>query len=599
MFSKKIFRSDNPLWIVITVSIITYIYSLRIVSSDPYFHYRWLAFGLHMVSLVTVLYFYLSKTVSKVQIKKIFTEKELNPLIIVLFVTIIANFVLLSLYPYVSIADELRDGGVFTMRIASGVLKNIFAYGSYDAHGLIIPTLTVPFYYLFGNSTLTFRFPAALLSTADVLLLYLLIRVVINKSTAFWSALVLATLPLHMFFAHTQVVIAYNFFWVPVILLVLFTLLKKQRFPDYLFFGTVLGFAAGFHAAIRVFACIILLVLFFLEFRDIVLMKFKSQDGITFRLTKLLVLIVFLFVGFGPRLLFTGPQDFFHSSRFVFENQLQKNTPMVTHDISVLKSNYVRSLMIYTYEPATFFFPVNKPIFTPLLSIFFLLGVGYAFFVLKNPFINILLFLLVVLPFFTSAITDLINASHRASPLFAVASVFVGIGITYCLSLIKYKIGRYIIIILLFCYLAFQVLTFYTEQPANEFIKIPGYLDMHMFYFLQQDKQYQGTPENNLQYMQHPGSTAHICLYVSPSNYQNFIANYDAVHEQQEFLLPSADIHYREKSAIRDNEMYIIKGSCSKEILYTKAIHTDTIDCATSNYFTCPLDYSGKILIHY
>ncbi|HVA96859.1 MAG TPA: glycosyltransferase family 39 protein [Candidatus Acidoferrales bacterium] len=599
----KLIQSKNFPWIVVIVSIITYLYSLRIVSSDPYFYFRWLSFGLHIISLLAVLFLYILQNVSKIPLKKIVTEKEINPLIIIVLISVLANFLFLSIYPYVSIADELRDGGLYAMKIASGVLGNIFGYGSYDAHGLIIPTLTIPFYYLFGNSTLAYRFPAALLSTADVILLYFLIRLVLNRSTAFWSALVLATLPLHMYFAHTQVVVAFNLFWVPVILLVLFILLKRHRFVDYAFFGTVLGFASGFHAAIRVFACLILLILFFLEFREMIVKKFALEEKRALRFGKLAVLLIFFFVGFGPRLLFTGTQDFFHSSRFVFENQMQESSPITAQNISTLKNNYIRSIMVYIYEPTTFFYPDVKPIFTPFLAIFFLLGIGYAFFVLKNSFLNILLFLLIVLPFFTSAITDWINASHRVSPLFAIASIFVAIGITYCISAIRHKNLRYLFITVMICYLLIQLLTFYTKQPANKNVGMPGYLDMHMFYFLQQEKQYQLSPTMSLRYMQQslqsPNSLSHICLAVSPDNYQNYMSNYEAYSQQQQFLLPNATIDYMKNRAIHNNEVYIVSGQCSNGNTYTTTHHTYTISCATGNNFTCPLNYSGTIRIYY
>lgn len=603
MFFSNLFRAKNLPAILVATSIITYIFSMRIVSIDHSFSFRWYAFTLHIISLGTVFFLYLRQSLTKKHYKKIFTEQEINPPLLILIITIVANFLLLSIYPYVSIADELRDGGLFAMKIAAGIIPNIFGYGSYDAHGLIIPTLTIPFYYLFGNNVLTYRFPAAILSTADVLFLYLLVRIILNRSAAFWSSLVLALLPLHIFFAHTQVVVAFNFFWSPIILLAFVILRKKHRSIDYIFFGTLLGFASGFHAAIRVLVCVTFCLLIFLEIKDIIMHKFQLGKKLLLHFTKIALLIGFLFVGFGPRLLFTGPQDFFHSSRFILENQIQTNTPITLKNLSTIKSNYIKSLMVYTYEPTTFFYPDLKPIFTPLLAVFFLLGIGYAFFVLKNQFLNMFLFLLIVLPFFLSAITDVINASHRLSPLFAPAAIFVGIGISYCLNAIRNKEIRAAFITVMISYFAIQLLTFFTRQPANLTVKLPGYLDMHAIYFLHKDNSYHASYETYLKDIRlrinDPQALSPVCFYVSPSNYLNYMENYVAYFQQQQMLLPSVNLNYREDSRIRDNEVYILPNTCNTPVPYTKAKHTYRISCSYGNSYTCPLTYSGTITIHY
>src|SRR5579859_7598208 len=200
----KKFNADKIKIPLIILSFLLYVASMTIVKFDINFEYRWIAFWLHIASILLLLGIYILYTITKGYVKKLLSEKELIPIIFIFMVIESVNFLLLQYYPYVSISDELRDGGVYAMKIASGALKNIFAWGVYDAHGLIIPTLTVPFYYLFGNSTLTYRVPAALLSSADVIFLYILIRLLLNRQTAVWVALILATLPFHMFFAHTQ-----------------------------------------------------------------------------------------------------------------------------------------------------------------------------------------------------------------------------------------------------------------------------------------------------------------------------------------------------------------------------------------------------------
>ena len=583
---------------LIILSILAYFLSMIIVGNDEhYFIYRWIAFFLNMGSLAILFFLYLSQTYTKSHFKKLFSKEEITPIIFIAIVAIVANFLYLSVYPYVSISDELRDGGLFAMKIASGVLKNIFGYGSYDAHGLIIPTIVIPFYYLFGNSILTFRFPAALFSTFDVILLYLLIRPIVNKTAAFWSALVLATLPLQMFFAHTQIVVAFNFFWVPILLLIIATLLKRRRIIDYIFFGAVIGFVCGFHATIRAFACVLFLVLFYLEFSEMIIGEIKQKEKILTFLKRILIVICFALVGFGPRLLFTGPQDFFHTSRFVFENKVQTHQQLTTSNLPTIKANYIKSLMVYFYEPTSYFYPINKPILPPFLAIFFFLGIGYAFFILRNKLLNIFLFLLVILPFFTSAITNYVNEDNRVGPLLVLASIFVGIGIMYILSLIKNRELKVIAVAIILVYLYAQMHMFYVQRPADEKEGLKNYMSMHILYFLQNDKEYQASSATYLQYFSSSRLRTPVCVFVSPANYANF-SNNGSLLDQQHFLVPMASIQFRYDLQMSDNTTAILKGDCPSKIPPMKNLHTDVINCTENNY-ACPVGDEGRIIIHY
>ncbi|MDE2026468.1 MAG: glycosyltransferase family 39 protein, partial [Patescibacteria group bacterium] len=174
----------------------------------------------------------MKKTLQKSIVQKLLQPKEFAPFGCILIYIELISFSFLSSYPWVSVGDEVRDGGWQAMQIAQGTLTNIFAYGRYDAHGLIIPTITSFFYFLFGGTTLTFRFPSALLACADVLVLYVLIRLLYNKTAAFFGAVILASFPWHIFYARTQVVDSFTNFWTSVLFLFFFVLLKKKRRID-------------------------------------------------------------------------------------------------------------------------------------------------------------------------------------------------------------------------------------------------------------------------------------------------------------------------------------------------------------------------------
>jgi 4-amino-4-deoxy-L-arabinose transferase-like glycosyltransferase len=56
-----------------------------------------------------------------------------------------------------------------------------------------------------ANDVLTYRFPAAIISVCGVAVLYLTVRRFAGKKAAFWAALALLRLPLHLYFSRTNV----------------------------------------------------------------------------------------------------------------------------------------------------------------------------------------------------------------------------------------------------------------------------------------------------------------------------------------------------------------------------------------------------------
>jgi hypothetical protein len=112
---------------------------------------------------------------------------------------------------------------------------------------------------------------------------------------------------------------------------------------------------------------------------------------------------------------------------------------------------------------------------------------------------------------------------------------------------------------------------------------------LHIWYFLQADKQYQASPAINLQYMNLNNHLSSVSLHLSPANYQYFINKNNGIKQQGKYLLPTTYIQYAQENSINDNEVFITKDSCSNKLNYTTATHTYTFFCASSkNNFTCP-----------
>lgn len=213
------------------LSLFLYLLSLVIAINDIWFSFRWLSFSLWISSVLIILFFIFWKEIGSVKaiIKVISRKKELILLLWVIIAGILLNFLFLSYYPFVASGDEIRDGGWNARQILEGTIKNIFGYGRYESHGLVIPTLVIPFYLIFKNSVLSYRALTALLAALDILVVYLLSRKIIGRSGAFFSSLILAILPLHLYYARTEIVVMFSIFLTSIILWSFYFFFQKQK----------------------------------------------------------------------------------------------------------------------------------------------------------------------------------------------------------------------------------------------------------------------------------------------------------------------------------------------------------------------------------
>lgn len=552
-----------------------FLLSFILVKNDPHFNVRWLIFGIHILAFLMLLFIYVRESVNKRLIHKALNLKIIVPLGFILILTVFVSLYHIADYPFVSIADEVRDGGLDAVSIADGSIKNIWGYGRYSAHGLIIPAIGSFFYNIFSNTVLTYRLPAAILGCLDIVLIFILARLLMNNTAAFFSSLVLAAMPLHLFFTRTQIVVAFNFFWAISIMLSVYILFLKQRKIDYIILGAIMGLAFNFHAAVRVLAILVLLFVIFLNCIDVI-RNMISRKKINDIIIKLILLGFFCLLGFGPRIFYTDEATFFHTSRIIDVNKESEE--------SILEQNYLKSLMVWFYEPTSYWYPDKKPLFTPFVAIFFAIGLGYSFFFIKNRFTFLLIFLIFTIPLFNSALTDVINADHRINPILPAGAIFAGLGINYVSGLIKYKYLRYIFIVLFTGYLLWQINYFFSEQPANRNFKSAEYLSMHFIQLIKYNK---------LVSVRNPKD---VCLVVSPSNYQNF----QLVHfqEQYNYFIPKVTVNSKQDVNIKDNEAYIYKGTCPQ---YQNPVKNQiVVSCNTGyNNFYCPPDSKENIIFNY
>jgi predicted membrane-bound mannosyltransferase len=244
---------------------VSFILSMVIVFFDHKFNFKWVAFYLWVLSVLSfILYFCnIPKIKASVQKEVIINKIKNNYLIILIFIlAIISHLLLLNIYPYPSIGDELRDGGWDAMRIVKGEIDNIFFYGRYESHGLLIPTISSYFYRIFGSSPLTFRLPTAIISLVDVAVLYLLVRKFISKKVAIFAMLVFMTLPLHLYYARTEIVVVFSSLFTTLIIYLLYNFIQEKNLKNLSFLGITLGIALNLHASVRTVVFFTILLIF-------------------------------------------------------------------------------------------------------------------------------------------------------------------------------------------------------------------------------------------------------------------------------------------------------------------------------------------------
>jgi len=588
---SKIFKI-SPFAVSMSLSLLFYLVSLVIASNDLDFSYRWLTFTLWIIS---VLLLPAVLIVNKASRKKggfrqflSLDKTDIAPLIFIGFWTTLLSFILLVNYPFVAVYDQIRDGGLNAQQIVNGSIKNIFAYGRYESHGLIIPTITGFFYLIFKNSVLTFRFPGALIAVLDVLMIYWICRRTVGKRAAFWSALILINLPLYLYYSRTEIVPFFSSLLTSLILLLLSFFFQRKSFQAFALLGLLLGFSSGFHTSIRTIALLTAIIVITLALYDVLIRKINKKAAIG-----ILLMVVFFFIGFGPRVLFTTPNIFFQtrslrnlsfvdSTKGVITNKEFLNNSSI--DFGKIVNNYEKSLLVYFREPTrSTHYADLKPLLDPILGIFFVVGFLSAIFISKSIFLRIVCLFALLIPLTNSAITEAINSDNRLLPLLPVSAILAGYGIQITFSKISnlFKLKNWTTLFLgitLIIYILFQGCKFFWNESASKQYSGVDYLSMYTVYFLKSNTDYQNFNKT--------------CLFVSPTNFKYF--NLLHVKEQYQYFVPNKLIQVFENNGVRENQIYI-SGSCNKNLMDDN--FTVYQYCQNQIKFVCPKGTDLTLLV--
>lgn len=384
---------------------------------DKDFKYSGFILILWLIGLGTILFGYL---IRKKKDKQHFHFDE--RLILVIFLAILTRFLFINVYPFPTIGDMARDGGIDAMNIAKGNVENIFFYGRYNSHALLIPTISSVFYRIFGNSQYVITLPSAILSTVDIILLYHFVKKYINPKYALWAALTLTAIPLHMYYGRTEIVVMFSSVLTTLSFMVLGNYLKKRDLLSILMVALLIGFSFNFHASIKPVSFVTLLIVVYYELKKF----FATYDWKNILVT-LFFSVIFVVAGFGPRLIYTTFDIFVKAPALERIEEQAEEDYLDTIDIN-LNENTPKALMVYFYEGAWGHYPIYQPILPFYLGIIFLAGIFFSL-LSKALLPKILVAYAFILPITNSAITDYINIDNRLAPLLPIAAIFTAFGL--------------------------------------------------------------------------------------------------------------------------------------------------------------------------
>lgn len=564
---KRFIKSKHALlWIFPLIITITY---WIILFLDKEFYYRWLILGLWLVSLIFFLY---SSSTFKTRKPSL---SSLDPqLLLVVATAIFISFFELKNIPFVTIGDMLRDGGLDAITIITGETKNIFAYGRYESHGLIIPTFSAIFHFFFGDSAMIFKVASAVIAVLDAILLYLLMKKYINSKSALIASLILILTPLHLYYGRTEIVVIFSSLLTTVLLLSLYRFLNLRSLSNIIILSLTIGFSLNFHASVKTVSYLTLLIV------AITVIYYTLKDHRILPIFgKGLLILVFVIIGFGPRLKFTTPEILLHTRTITAQQEdTESNDNFFPDPYFALSEKYPKSLMVYFYEETTSHFSDFAPLQPFSFSLFFIIGLIFLMKNLDNR--SLIAIYALILPLTNSALTDAVNGDHRLAPLLPVSAIVIAYGTHMFIQMFKTgELRKYLLSLFAYSLISLNL--------AINFYRFFYVIDVGaQAYNPKPEEEYLITYTNQI--LQSEVEEKNVCLHLSDKVYEIF----DIMHYKETFKFYNIDkdVKLYLDDTISSSTVYVTKD-CNSNI--SELEYIDYTYCENFTRYICPKETKG------
>lgn len=385
-------------------------------------------------------------------------------LFVIILLAASTRMLLLGQYPYVTLGDELRDAGLHALHMRYQPPVDVFAFGSYEGYGNVIPFISYIFSFIFANTRFSYVVPSAIAGFLSILVTYVLARQVAGKFVGFIAAIFLTLSIHHLHYSRTELLVILDSLFSPLLILSAYYATKHRN--GYLLFGLLAGSLIHFYAGSRgvAVAC------------SAYLLCHNLWKGIN---VKEYIIIAALFLigfaaGIGPTynvlnknnvVTHTGNTSFVFS-KFEFET---KTPPQKFYYLLRL---YERSFLVYFANPlgSHLTYPEN-PLQQFPMNWLFIGGCVYLVGHLKktNSITWIVLACLATVPFTNQLLLDDPGSDHRLMSVVSLLAIVAAIGFTALVEEYMPRHARSILtgfVITIIC--ISQLFTYFYLRPSDD-----------------------------------------------------------------------------------------------------------------------------------
>ena len=446
---------------------------------------------------------------------------------ILALLSIATLFQALDSYPFALSGDAVRDGGLHTTWLVSGKFPDPFGWGKYNSHGLIIPALNIPFYHLFNASALAYRVPSAVLSCASLYMLYAITSQLWGRKFAWVATLTLLANAYFLFFSRSETVIAWSIFLSVLMMACYHRACARRTNSSYYLLSLIIGFSGGFHAGVRPLAALILVI----TLTSLAISALRSKIRWATLLAIVLNCLIFLILGFGPRLFTSTVSSFIKLDRNIYSTSVRRYSNVESPQCT-LGCRYFNTLERIVAAPVSPMSqsPIRENLVGPVIfQIGFIVGCAVAILHAGNSMYLLPLISIAFLSLTNSAITNLICADHRMAPLYPMIALVTAFGFNQVLSFARIAQSCFLnraLPIALSLYLLYMAGSFFYLRLADRSESTLAFLLRNS---MSQIRNYAIT---------HGASK--ICLFASPSMHRHLTPLH--VRETLQYFVPEAVI---------------------------------------------------------
>lgn len=449
----------------------------------------------------------------------------------------------------------------------------------------------IPFITLFGATPFATRIPAVLFGMTSLLLVYFLIKLLIDKNAALLSFALISISPWHINLSRgtQEVMMAFCF---SIASLFFFLLLHKgkTKLQYYIFFFFFLFLSFYSYPSAKVFLPVVMVTYTLIE---VWTKKISIKKTVTILaiMTAAIVAIIPITdpTRFNAVSIFTSPQTQLILNEKITTATQQTNSLAIrvfTNKITDYSYSFFNNYGMY-FSGSFLFFGMNQPqrnqvpftgILFPIEIIFLVIGAYYAFSQknLRQQSLFMMLWLLAA-PLAAAATTQEIPSITRAFPMLVPLIYFITIGILQLVTVCKkhQRIQSILILVMLLIY-AYSFGLFWYYYTVQQ----PNY---HPWYRKYEDEQVAA--------LIHTKKDAYTHVYISNASYMYFVLNNDISIQELQNSYP-----HRLDDQFHSNKFIFVHQDCyfSTEMQTLSVVKsTCVIDAAKKN------DYKGIAVVHF